>query len=99
MADLSLRLLSSYDITRTIKWISIVFKWRSHRRNELRPGAMKASPRTWYYIDFQRTIDNIKWKMFKIRKQIDDKLRNVSFGQQDPAESKELSGHGILTAS
>lgn len=50
---------------------------RRHRRNELRPGAMKASPRTWYYIDFQRTIDNIKWKMFKIRKQIDDKLRNV----------------------
>lgn len=48
----------------------------AHRRNELRPGAMKASPRTWYYIDFQRTIDNIKWKMFKIRKQIDDKLRN-----------------------
>lgn len=51
----------------------------SHRRNELRPGAMKATARTWYYIDFQRTIDNIKWKMFKIRKQIDDKLRNVGY--------------------
>ena len=50
---------------------------RRHRRLELRPGAMKATSRTWYYIDYQRTIDNIKWRMFKIRKVIDDKLRNV----------------------
>lgn len=38
---------------------------------------MKATPRTWYYIDYQRTIDNIKWRMFKIRKVIDDKLRHA----------------------
>lgn len=38
---------------------------------------MKATAKTWYYIDFQRTIDVIKWRMYKIRKVIDDKLRNV----------------------
>ena len=59
--------------------VSVSATWHRyrHRRPELRPGAMKATAKTWYYIDFQRTIDVIKWRMYKIRKVIDDKLRNV----------------------
>ncbi|GAA5840255.1 hypothetical protein JCM3766R1_001439 [Sporobolomyces carnicolor] len=47
-----------------------------HRRSELKPGAPKASLRTYYYLDFARTVDVIKWRMYKVQQTIDVKLRN-----------------------
>ncbi|GAA5907746.1 uncharacterized protein JCM6883_001875 [Sporobolomyces salmoneus] len=47
-----------------------------HRRSELKPGAPKASLKTYYYLDFSKTVDVIKWRMWKVQQTIDVKLRN-----------------------
>lgn len=49
-----------------------------HRRSELKPGAPKASLRTYFYLDFSKAVDVIKWRMWKVQQTIDVKLRNVS---------------------
>ena len=49
----------------------------SFRRNEVKEGSIKATSRSYYYIDYKTFIDVVKWKMFKIRKNIEDKLRDV----------------------
>ena len=48
-----------------------------HRRSELKPGAPKASLRTYFYLDFSKSVDVIKWRMWKVQQTIDVKLRNV----------------------
>ena len=50
---------------------------RSYRRNEYQPPNPRPLLKTYYYIDYQQFIDNVKWRMWRIRKAIDDKLRNV----------------------
>ncbi|GAA5993702.1 hypothetical protein JCM5350_005798 [Sporobolomyces pararoseus] len=47
-----------------------------HRRSELKPGAPKASMRTYYYLDFSKSVDVVKWRMWKVQQTIDVKLRN-----------------------
>ncbi|GAA5971277.1 hypothetical protein JCM3765_000969 [Sporobolomyces pararoseus] len=47
-----------------------------HRRSELKPGAPKASLRTYFYLDFSKSVDVIKWRIFKIQQTVDVKLRN-----------------------
>ncbi|GAA5860611.1 hypothetical protein JCM5353_004070 [Sporobolomyces roseus] len=47
-----------------------------HRRSELKPGAPKASLRTYFYLDFSKSVDVIKWRMWKVQQTIDVKLRN-----------------------
>jgi len=49
-----------------------------HRRSELKPGAPKASLRTYFYLDFSKSVDVIKWRMWKVQQTIDVKLRNVN---------------------
>ncbi|PSR79114.1 hypothetical protein BD289DRAFT_106217 [Coniella lustricola] len=39
-----------------------------HVRQELKEGAVRPSNRTYYYIDYRQTIDCIKWKVYKIGK-------------------------------
>ncbi|BGP02593.1 Transcription initiation factor IIE subunit alpha [Rhodotorula toruloides] len=48
-----------------------------HRRSEMREnGAMKALQRGYYYLDYSRATDVIKWRMYKIRQTVDVELRN-----------------------
>ncbi|GEM07381.1 transcription initiation factor TFIIE subunit alpha [Rhodotorula toruloides] len=48
-----------------------------HRRSEMREnGAMKALQRGYYYLDYSRATDVIKWRMYKIQQTVDVKLRN-----------------------
>lgn len=50
-------------------------------RAEVKPGASKATQRTYYYIDYKHCVDVIKWRLWKISKVLDDKQRNVIDGQ------------------
>jgi len=43
----------------------------------VKDGAQKAVARAWFYLDFKIFIDVVKWRMYKVRKTIDDKLRDV----------------------
>ncbi|GAA5926754.1 hypothetical protein JCM1841_000632 [Sporobolomyces salmonicolor] len=47
-----------------------------HRRSEMREGAPKAQQRTYYYMDYSKALDVIKWRMWKIQQTIDVRLRN-----------------------
>ncbi|GAA5869680.1 hypothetical protein JCM8547_005104 [Rhodosporidiobolus lusitaniae] len=48
-----------------------------HRRSEMRDnGALKAQQRTYYYLDYSKATDAIKWRMWKVQQTIDVKLRN-----------------------
>ncbi|KAM0749202.1 hypothetical protein T439DRAFT_315420 [Meredithblackwellia eburnea MCA 4105] len=47
-----------------------------YRRPELREGAMKVTSRAYYYLDYSRATDVVKWRMWKIREEIDGKLRD-----------------------
>ncbi|GAA6042282.1 hypothetical protein JCM8097_000613 [Rhodosporidiobolus ruineniae] len=48
-----------------------------HRRSEMRDNGMaKAQLRTYYYFDYSKATDVIKWRMWKIQQTIDVKLRN-----------------------
>ncbi|EGG06959.1 uncharacterized protein MELLADRAFT_106301 [Melampsora larici-populina 98AG31] len=40
-------------------------------RAEVKPGASKATQRTYYYIDYKHCVDVIKWRLWKISKVID----------------------------
>lgn len=39
-----------------------------HIRQELKEGAVRPSNRTYYYIDYRQTIDYIKWRVYKLSK-------------------------------
>ncbi|GJN89274.1 hypothetical protein Rhopal_002253-T1 [Rhodotorula paludigena] len=48
-----------------------------HRRSEMRDnGMMKAQQRGYYYVDYSKATDVIKWRMWRIQQTIDVKLRN-----------------------
>ncbi|ERT02373.1 hypothetical protein HMPREF1624_00671 [Sporothrix schenckii ATCC 58251] len=42
----------------------------SHSRSELREGQQRPNNRTYYYIDYRQTIDAIKWRVYKIDKDL-----------------------------
>ncbi|GAA6024968.1 hypothetical protein JCM8202_002167 [Rhodotorula sphaerocarpa] len=48
-----------------------------HRRSEMRDnGFAKAQQRSYYYLDYSKATDVIKWRMWRIQQTIDVKLRN-----------------------
>ncbi|GAA6050140.1 hypothetical protein JCM3770_000421 [Rhodotorula araucariae] len=48
-----------------------------HRRSEMRDnGMVKAQLRAYYYLDYSKATDVIKWRMWRIQQTIDVKLRN-----------------------
>ncbi|GAA5978169.1 hypothetical protein JCM11641_001123 [Rhodosporidiobolus odoratus] len=48
-----------------------------HRRSEARDNPMqKAQQRTYYYFDYSKATDAIKWRMWRVQQTIDVKLRN-----------------------
>ncbi|KAA1065223.1 hypothetical protein PGT21_032873 [Puccinia graminis f. sp. tritici] len=53
----------------------------TYMRAEQKPGAYKATQRTYYFIDYKHCVDVIKWRMWKMNKVLDDKQRNVIDGQ------------------
>ncbi|KAJ4145657.1 hypothetical protein LMH87_004498 [Akanthomyces muscarius] len=44
-----------------------------HTRPELREGNPRPSNRTWYYINYRHTIDAIKWRVYTIDKDVQDR--------------------------
>jgi len=40
-------------------------------------GMMKAQQRAYYFLDYSKATDVIKWRMWRIQQTIDVKLRNV----------------------
>lgn len=52
-------------------------------------------PKTWYYLDLKTFIDVVKWRIFKVRKTIDDRLRDVCVSlhpdQHAPSQPCRLS--------
>ncbi|CAK7208235.1 hypothetical protein SCUCBS95973_000034 [Sporothrix curviconia] len=41
-----------------------------HSRSELREGQQRPNNRTYYYVDYRQTIDAIKWRVYKIDKDL-----------------------------
>ena len=50
---------------------------RRHRQNELKEGAQRSVGKQYFYIDYQHFCNVVKWRVAKMRKVIDSKLRNV----------------------
>ncbi|KAL1732164.1 TFIIE alpha subunit-domain-containing protein [Schizophyllum commune] len=48
-----------------------------HRQNELKDGAVRASPKTYYYIDYIHFCNVVKWRVWRMQKRIDSSTRNV----------------------
>ncbi|KAJ3486221.1 hypothetical protein NLI96_g4391 [Meripilus lineatus] len=49
---------------------------RIHRQNELKEGAQRSVGKQYFYIDYQHFCNVVKWRVAKMRKVIDSKLRN-----------------------
>ncbi|KAF7316536.1 HTH TFE/IIEalpha-type domain-containing protein [Mycena indigotica] len=47
-----------------------------YRQNELREGAQRATSKQYYYIDYEHFCNVVKWRIARMRKQIDTKARN-----------------------
>ncbi|KAI4522241.1 hypothetical protein K525DRAFT_255783 [Schizophyllum commune Loenen D] len=47
-----------------------------HRQNELKDGAVRASPKTYYYIDYIHFCNVVKWRVWRMQKRIDSSTRN-----------------------
>ncbi|KAF7321870.1 HTH TFE/IIEalpha-type domain-containing protein [Mycena kentingensis (nom. inval.)] len=47
-----------------------------YRQNELREGAQRATAKQYYYIDYEHFCNVVKWRIARMRKQIDTKARN-----------------------
>ncbi|TRM63736.1 TFIIE alpha subunit-domain-containing protein [Schizophyllum amplum] len=46
------------------------------RQNELKDGAQRASPKTYYYIDYIHFCNVVKWRVWRMQKKIDSSTRN-----------------------
>lgn len=46
-------------------------------RQEMRSSDEKFIPRTYYFIDFAAFADVVKLRLFKMRKQLEDRIKNV----------------------
>jgi transcription initiation factor TFIIE subunit alpha len=49
----------------------------------MRPSDQKLLNRTYYYIDFKMFVDVLKYKMYKMKKSIEDQMKNVSCHGKD----------------
>ncbi|KAJ7163373.1 TFIIE alpha subunit-domain-containing protein [Mycena filopes] len=47
-----------------------------YRQNELREGAQRATAKQYYYIDYEHFCNVVKWRIARMRKQIDTRGRN-----------------------
>ena len=49
-----------------------------HRQNELKEGAQRSVGRQYFYVDYKRFCNVIKWRVAEMHRVIDTGLRNVS---------------------
>lgn len=47
----------------------------SHNRQETREGMQRPISRTYYYIDFRQTIDAIKYRIYRVTKEVEVLIR------------------------
>lgn len=50
----------------------------SHRQNELKEGAQRSVGRQYFYVDYKRFCNVVKWRVAEMHRVIDTGLRNVS---------------------
>lgn len=50
----------------------------SHRQNELKEGAQRSVGRQYFYVDYKRLCNVVKWRVAEMHRVIDTGLRNVS---------------------
>jgi hypothetical protein len=65
------------SLPRVVFWSTIVLS--RYRQNELREGAQRATAKQYYYIDYEHFCNVVKWRIARMRKQIDTKGRNVRY--------------------
>ncbi|KAI9830078.1 MAG: hypothetical protein M1826_005071 [Phylliscum demangeonii] len=46
-----------------------------HSRQETREGMQRPISRTWYYIDFRQTLDAIKYRIYRVTKEVEALIR------------------------
>uniref|UniRef100_A0A1D1YIU1 Transcription initiation factor IIE subunit alpha n=1 Tax=Anthurium amnicola TaxID=1678845 RepID=A0A1D1YIU1_9ARAE len=49
---------------------------KTFTKAEPKKAEQRAIPRTYYYIDWQQVVNVIKWKIFKIREMVSDRMRS-----------------------
>lgn len=49
----------------------------SEARQETRPSDLKLVTKTYYYIDFKLFVDVVKYKMYMMKRGIEDLIKNV----------------------
>ncbi|KAG4305791.1 hypothetical protein PORY_000701 [Pneumocystis oryctolagi] len=54
-------------------------KRRDYCRTESKEGYSRPIGRTYYFINYRATIDAIKWKMHKLVKTVDDRMRKARY--------------------
>ena len=47
----------------------------SHNRQEAREGAQRPITKTYYYVDYRQTLDAIKYRMYRIGKEVEGMIR------------------------
>lgn len=48
-------------------------------RQEVRPSDQKLINKTYFYIDFKMFVDVLKYRMYMMKKSIEDQMRNVLY--------------------
>jgi transcription initiation factor TFIIE subunit alpha len=49
---------------------------KTFTKAEPKKAEQRAIPRTYYYVDWQQVVNVIKWKIFKIREMVGDRMRS-----------------------
>jgi hypothetical protein len=70
----------------------------SYRQNELKEGAMRAVGRQYYYLDYRRFCDVVKWRVAEMRRKIISTTRNVSLISFSFALTKLFWSHILIGA-
>ncbi|KAF7318751.1 HTH TFE/IIEalpha-type domain-containing protein [Mycena chlorophos] len=75
--DLASRMgLQPKELNKVIATLSNDRLVQIYRQNELREGAQRATSKQYYYIDYEHFCNVVKWRIARMRKQIDTKARN-----------------------
>lgn len=105
--DLATRLgIGIKDLTKAVHQLVRDQLVSTYMRAEMKPNGIKATQRTYYYIDYKHCVDVIKWRMWKMNKALDDKQRNVIDGQgyvcprcKKTYSTLDISGLSMTTTS
>jgi transcription initiation factor TFIIE subunit alpha len=51
---------------------------RREARQETRPSDLKMVSRTFYYIDYKQFVDVVKYRIYKMRRGLEESMKNVA---------------------